>query len=455
MEFQLITTNEYESYKAKNIAAIKELLSGTGSRPVLFLGCGLARRYLGSPSWMELLEAVSSQSGIDKEKFNFLAQKPGNDPATLGTVLVDHIHEWAWTIGKNHFPEEYFSASTDKSIFLKYLAANHIKSFGYLPNNHPLMAEIDLLKRAAPHAVITTNFDNVAAELYPQFEKVIGERIITMSMSITGEIYQIHGTIEDPSTMVLTTEYYNRFINKRRYISSKMMTYFAEYPVFILGYGLGDINVNSIISDLGEAMKDKGGFIDNVYYIEWTHDVLSLTFLKEEHAVPVAEGTPPLRVRTIVTQDFGWISNAIADLSNPISMNTKALRHLAARVVDLVRKDIPKTNVEIDYSKIEKLSESPTELAMVFGISNVTNPNVEYPYCITQVAKIIGYSCWQHANKLLEAANKKVGYDIKLSDNEYHIKVKTGPGPSSFTRRYSKKMVALLQEIKKAGTLDD
>lgn len=445
---KLVTKAEFDAYQAKNCAAIQELLSGTGTRPVLFLGSGVTRRYLGAPSWLELLIAVSAKAGISKDQYNFLAQKAGNKPAAIGSLLVDPIHEWAWSSGKNHFPAEYFTASVEKSIFLKHLAAEHLKSFGPLAAAHPLVAETDLLKKIAPHAIITTNFDTLVTDLFPGFEAVIGEKIIPMSMSIMGEVYQIHGSVGDPSTLVLTQEDYDRFMKKRRYISSKMMTYFAEYPVFILGYGLGDANVNAIISDLGEAMKDKGGLLDNVYYVEWIPDVLALNHLKEEHVVPVEPGDAlALRVRTIVTSDFEWVLRCLADMASPVPVNTKILRHLAARVVDLVRTDIPKNKVEIDYSKIEKLSDDAGELAMVFGISNVSNPNLDYPYLLTHVAQKLGYSYWAHAQKLLLAANKKLGFDIKSSDNPYHMAFKSGLNQA--THKYSEKLVDLLKVLQK------
>jgi len=443
---KLVTQAEFEAYQARNCAAIQELLSGTGTRPVLFLGSGISRRYLGAPSWLELLTAIAGKAGISGDQYNFLAQKAGNNPAAIGSLLVDPIHEWAWNTGKNHFPAEYFTASVEKSIFLKHLASDHLKSFGPLATGHPLMVETDLLKKIAPHAIITTNFDTLVSDLFPGFETVIGEQIIPMSMSIMGELYQIHGSVADPSTLVLTQSDYERFMKKRRYISSKMMTYFAEYPVFIFGYGLGDANVNAIISDLGEAMKDKGGLLDNVYYIEWTPDVLALNHLKEEHVVPVEPGiAPALRVRTIVTSDLDWVLRCLADMASPVAINTKILRHLAARVVDLVRTDVPKNKVEIDYSKIEKLSEDAKELAMVFGISNVSNPNVDYPYLLTQVAQKLGYSYWAHAQKLLLAANKKLGFDIKSSDNAYHMAFKSGLKQA--THKYSEKLIDLLKEL--------
>jgi hypothetical protein len=251
---------------------------------------------------------------------------------------------------------------------------------------------------------------------------------------------------------VLTQADYERFVLKRRYISSKMMTYFAEYPVFIIGYGLGDPNVNAVMSDLGEAMKDKGGLLDNIYYVEWVPDVSSVPHLKEEHVVPVEPGLPPLRVKTIVTSDFEWLFRVLADFASPVAVNTKVLRHLAARVIDLVRVDVPKNNVELDYQKIESLTDKPGELAMVLGISNVSNPNLNLPYILTQVAFKLGYSYWSYAMELLKKANETLGYDIRASDNEYHLAFKSGT--KAVTHKYSEDLVDLLKQMQAENTLE-
>src|SRR5664279_4096773 len=124
----MVTKGEYDAYKAKVLAGLKELLNSTGTRPVLFAGAGISRRYLGAPSWLELLREVAHIVGIDDEAFNFLSQKANNDPGTIGSLLVNPVHEWAWSKGKNDFPAEYFQAGFDKSIFLKHLAAEHLKT---------------------------------------------------------------------------------------------------------------------------------------------------------------------------------------------------------------------------------------------------------------------------------------------------------------------------------------
>jgi hypothetical protein len=447
----MITEGDFAAYKAKNLTSIKELLTSTSARPVLFLGAGITRRYLNAPSWMELLEEVASMAGLQTDEFNYICQKANNDPAQIGTLLIEIVHEWAWSKGKNKFPAHFFKAGMDRSIFLKHLVSEYLKTFSSKEIAKEFTDEVELIKKTMPHAIITTNFDTFIDRLFDDYELILGEKIIPLAATITGELFKIHGSISEPSTLVLTSDDYARFTKKRKYISSKMMTYFAEYPVIILGYGLGDTNVNALISDLGEAMREKGGLLDNVFYVEWVSDVFALTHLKEEHVVPCEPGIDPLRVRAIVTSDFGWILEGIADVASPVPVNLKLLRHLAARVVDLVRVDAPKHTVELDYKKIESLADDPSALGMLLGIGKASNPNMQYPYCLTQVAEKMGYSYWGRIQKYFTAANEKVGYDIKASDNDYHFAFKAGK--KLMNHKYSQQFVDLLNEIKNEMTL--
>lgn len=450
----MATPEEYERYKARNLEFIEAMLQGVVARPVLFLGSGISRRYIGGPSWMELLAALADRSGLSKDRFTFLAQKASNDPIVLGTLLSEHIFEWAWSTGKNNFPSEYFTDRYDKTIFIKRLASDYLSETAAAHTaSEAERDEMEILAKVSPHAIITTNFDPLIEGLFPDYELVVGEKIIPMSMNIMGEIYKIHGTVSDPNSLVLTEDDYRRFSTKRRYISAKMMTYFAEYPVFIIGYGLGDKNVNGIISDLGEALKDKGGVLDNVCYVEWVEDIASLASLKEEHVIAVDQGAlPPLRIKTVVTSDLSWVLKALCDFSSPYPVNNKVLRQLASRVVDLVRVDVPRSQVELNYSHIEKLTDDPKELAMVLGIGNVSSPNLQHPYILTQVGQMLGYSGWNSVHKLMPLINEAAGFDVKASDNEFHIAVMAGKRTK--VHKYSERFVAAAKEAKARLKLD-
>jgi hypothetical protein len=181
--------------------------------------------------------------------------------------------------------------------------------------------------------------------------------------------------------------------------------------------------------------------------VQRVRDVERLGSLQEEYAIPSADtDAPPLRVRTIVTPDFQWIFEALADTANPVPIPTKTLRHLAARVIELVRVDVPKNQIEVNIDQVKRLSEDPHELASVLGIGNIQNPNVNYPYSITELSRKLGYGYWHRTNELLKVASEKLGYDIKSGDNDYHMKFRAGQRTEF--HKYSEAAFDLLRDVR-------
>lgn len=59
----------------------------------------------------------------------------------------------------------------------------------------------------------------------------------------------MHGSIDSPDNMVVTSDDYFHFINSESYFSRKLSTILHENTVVILGYSLSDTNLKAIISD--------------------------------------------------------------------------------------------------------------------------------------------------------------------------------------------------------------
>lgn len=440
----MVTQAEYIEYIGRKKKQISELMSKSGLRPVLFIGCGLSKRYTGSPSWLDLLKLVGQRAGIDEKSFNFVSQKVDGKPEKIGTEIAAMIHEWAWKNGKNSFPEEYFSASVDKSIFFKRICADILN--GYESNEIPTdyQNEVDGLVGVDPHAIITTNFDKFIDKRFPDFEFIVGEKIIPMNLNVIGECFKIHGSIDDPESLIITHEDYQRFAIKRKYISSKVLTYFAEFPVFIIGYSLNDPNVTQILSDLGEALSISDGYMDNVYYVEWAPEVDSVVHLKEEHVIPSVDGVGQVRVNAVMCPDFDWLFKSIAPENGHVKLNKKTLRGLASKVVSLVRHDAPAKKIEFDYNRIEELTGEDSDIAKLIGITKDSNPNADWPYTLADLASKVGLnrkSC-QKLHPFIKSFSEHIGQDIKSSDNQYHIRIKTGL--NSGTRKYSREVLSWL-----------
>ena len=384
-------------------------------------------------------------AGGDAYEYN--RQKFDDDMVEIGTVLAEMTFEWAWKEGRSHFPSEYFSSKVSKDAFLKHLVCEHISSVT------PQLAEIiddRIVKEIAafadikPHAIITTNYDMFLEKVFDGYEPISGQTILRYNTNSFGEIFHIHGDVSSPMSIVLTKADYEEWTEKKKYVSAKLLTYFAEHPVFILGYGLGDANVKSILRDIGELVADEDGLIPNVYQVIWRRDTIEKH--PPDQAVFAVDGKE-YRIHAIHTNDLKWIFEALKSQSALKSINPKLVRALAARTMKLIRHDIPSGAVEVNYETLEKVADEKDYLPTLLGITTVNNPNQSHPLTITQLAHRLGLPNWQAVHKLIHRIKVEAGVDLRSSDNRYHCRIKTGTKASSMARKWSHEAVMLLKKV--------
>lgn len=441
------------TYIEKADFSIRETLMRFECQPILFVGSGLAQRYFGAPTWHALLKAMFEKLPDGADGYEYNRQKHSDDPVAIGTVLSDLIFEWAWREGKGNFPAEMFQSGVRKDTYLKYLVCKHLEEMmaHAAPLQSPLNEEVAALSDIKPHAVITTNYDPFLEKVLDGYEPITGQTIIRYNTNSFSEIFHIHGDVSDPSSLVLTSHDYIDWAVKKKYVSAKLLTYFAEHPVFILGYGLGDQNVKSILRDIGELVADENGLIQNVYQVIWHPEPVGPN--PPEQAVFAVDGQE-FRTHAIHTNDLLWVFKALRSRSALTSINPKLVRALAARTMRLIRHDIPSGNVAVDYDILERVASDGNELPKLLGITPVENANQSHPFTLTQVAKRLKIPNWQAANKLINQIKDVTGTDLRSTDNRYHCKIKTGTKDTSMTRKWSHEAVALLERHIKGQALE-
>jgi hypothetical protein len=441
---------EYLRYVERNGALIRDTLDLLQCQPIFFVGSGIPKRYFKAPGWLELLKIVAKRIGIDDAEFNYMLQKCDGGAIPLGQSLQDNAFEWAWKRGKPQFPKEYFETEVHRSCFLKHLACREIASLQPKKTQIaklPLFEEIELLKATNPHAIITTNYDNFMEQIFEGYEPIIGEKVIRYNLNMIGEIFKIHGSTDDPQTIVLTSDDYDNYRQKKKYISAKLLTYLAEHPVFVFGYGFGDPNVTEIIEDVGEIIGGEERFISNIFYVQWDPSVQKSTSFREEYVV--GTGDRQYRVRAIVADEFSWIYKAISQEREIGSINVRTLRAIASRMYKIIRTDIPRKQFEVNYDTLEGLAESEADLPHLLGLVEANNANLAHPYVLTQVGQQLGFKSWHGARQLIERIRADKGVSIVETDNRYHCAVKGGA--KTIFHKYSKEAVSLLQKVKDGG----
>ncbi len=408
-------------------------------QPIVFVGSGLSRRWIDAPTWYDLLDwAVKNCPLIDKP-IQFFSQQEAGLPEVAKRIET-YYQSWAWGEGKKNFPSLLFEAKVPADIYLKYFLSRYIKGFGTSVFKQ-YTGEAEAFSAMRPHAVITTNYDQLIESVLPGYQPVLGTGLISAPFANIGEIYKVHGSVEKPSSLIITSGDYEEFAKKRKYLTAKLLTFFAEHPILFVGYSAEDANIRKILEDLNEAVEIKGGTIPNIFFL--TRPSGGAPASEKILQVAPEKG---VRVNAIEASDFGWVFRAFGHNAPLSNVNPQILRSLLARSYQLVRSDIPKQKIEVDFDLISGKVKSKENFAKLFGIGTLqpaTGFTAQYPFNLTEVGRKLGFGSWHGADKLIKRVAEEKGVDIKASDNRYHGTVKISS--RSKAQMYSQECVELLK----------
>ena len=196
-----------------------------------FTGTGFSKSLSAdqAPSWQALLESMCDLVDHGVALKEELFPSDGKNSLSLeeaAQVISIELQK----IGKNIHEE----------------VASSIRSVGLSNDIAPI---VDFLSKRACR-IVTTNYDKLA-------EKIVGVNdchSLTPGLPIprstaSVKVYHLHGSVDSPENMVVTSDDYFKFINGESYFSRKLSTVLHENTVVILGYSLGDTNLKAIISD--------------------------------------------------------------------------------------------------------------------------------------------------------------------------------------------------------------
>lgn len=334
---------EYSKYKEFMQDDIEACLENMYCQPILFVGSGLSQRYINAPTWSDLLGNMATICPNISKEYAYYCQTYNNDLPVIGEVFIDFFKEWAWE-NKDCFPHDTFDSKHLPNIFLKHKIAEHISEFSLDSLSPEYKDEVEALESINPHAVITTNYDYMLENIFSEYEPVIGQKILYNNAYSIGEIYKIHGCVSEPDSLIVTKNDYEYFDKKQKYLSAKLLTYFAEHPLLFIGYSASDSNIIKILSDIDEILRDEQEVIPNIYFLEWDKNAETNTYLSKDISINLNEGKR-IRIKRIVAKDFTWVFKAFS-MNKPFeSIHPKLLRAFLARTYDIVRSDIPKKNV--------------------------------------------------------------------------------------------------------------
>jgi len=185
--------------------SLANVLAGRGAGPFLFVGSGFSRRYLGLESWAELLQRFCD--GI--REFGYYSTKANGDLPRAASLMAHDFNELWWSDDRfaesrdRHKKDMRAEASALKLEIATYLNQIDLKQAGA----EGLEAEIAALKGLHVDGIITTNWDLLLEELFPDYRSFVGqEPLLFANPQSIAEIYKIHGCASDPESLVLTEQ---------------------------------------------------------------------------------------------------------------------------------------------------------------------------------------------------------------------------------------------------------
>lgn len=137
--------------------------------------------------------------------------------------------------------------------------------------------------------IVTTNYDTMLSDHLLDESRIFLEGNPIPQVNATRNIYHIHGSVTRPDSIVLTLSDYFHFQNSTSYLSNKFFTLLHETCVVILGYSLGDFNLNSILNQIRQQRPDSFCGAD-IYYVSRRKVAPALKeFYKATYGITVIE----------------------------------------------------------------------------------------------------------------------------------------------------------------------
>lgn len=446
---------EYSEYKKSVHSDVQALIRDLGCQPVLFFGSGISRRYFGAPDWRGLLAQLADQCPLLDKEFAYYVQSCSSDPQ-IASQFSEQYREWTWGSGRNKFDSELFNNDPPGDIYIKAATCSLLS--GICPGStdqidSEFSTELQSLREIRPHSIITTNYDELLEKIFPDHTPIIGQEALQGLPFAVGELFKIHGCTSNPDSLVLTAEDYKRFATKKKFIAAKLLTLFNEHPLLICGYSASDPNIQALLADIDEALALPGTLIPNIYIVEYDRDAATRNDLPFERLIRIGE-TRSVRVKSIIADDLKWVYSAFRSPETLGGLTPKLMRAILARSYELVRTDIPRKTLKVNFEFLERKLDNETEFSELFGITTLSGPSAlsaKYPHTITDMGRKLGGSHWHLAHKAIQKITEATGFDMKTTDNKYHQKLRLGKTEFG---KYSDDAFDLIRKVHAAGFCD-
>ena len=322
------------------VKELEQRISSFQQLPYLFVGTGFSMRYSHAPSWNTLLFDIWTVINPTKKErdFNKLKQKIEMDIASQKPDLNAeeqkyYVNPILASVIEKEFNDRYYSDDGfDINVFREDenddIIDKHLNPFKYLVAKQTSQMTIDetmpgfkelafLTKNQNKFAgIITTNYDELLEKIFKDFSVLVGQDSLLVANSLNiFEIFKIHGCCSKPDSIILTEKDYANF----------------EHPIIFIGYGLGDVNIRQIFSEIAECLT-----AEQLEKIKDNFIFISPAFEKEEafNKNTMTWGSRSIIINEFVLEDYSIVYQTLAKIQS--SMPIKLARKLQDMVCNFV-----------------------------------------------------------------------------------------------------------------------
>lgn len=320
---------------------LRQALERTQALPVVFAGSGLSRRYLGTPGWDDLLDHFAE---LTSRPATYYRGRAGNDRPETASLIGEAFYDTWFSAEEYSESREAFGPAIENiSDPLKYEVAKYIAKHEVLSVPR-VQQELEALSHIRVHAIITTNWDSLLEESFPDLEVFVGQQdVLFATTQSVGEIYKIHGSVSDPRSLILTRDDYSVYWERNPYLIAKLLTMLVEHPVLFIGYGLGDSHINKMLENLIACLTEEQIEVlnDRLIFIRRAGTAEGSSLQRGTMSV----GSHTLSIREYVCADYAELFTMLGSL--PERFPSRLLRRLQQSVYELTFSTEPSGRVHV------------------------------------------------------------------------------------------------------------
>lgn len=330
---------------------ISEFISKFRTHPVLFIGAGISLRYYEKAySWESLLKTIATELNKGNTQLYLDLRNKAMDALdtcdypSLATALeeeidvrlkessskADSIPE-IWRVVNEVFYET--AEGNRKTSRLKIWVKELLSA---LELNQLRKNEIPSFKKACEKvaSIVTTNYDTFVED-HLGFSPLLGNDILLSNPYQS--VYKIHGSITDPSNMVLTKEDYDLFNHRYELIQAQLISLFIHNPIVFLGYSINDANIQKLLSVIFSYVDRNSNLgrkvAENFLCVQYERDSENLDIQEETFHIRLGEREADIPINVLKTDNFIALYDALSNLQLPVeAVHLKRVERVFRRI---------------------------------------------------------------------------------------------------------------------------